>query len=183
MSRLMAWSVMKSASYVCIERVITRYRAFCYVQAYAPIQSARVSIERLARRIDVPTTFGVGVLECIGVGCLARTKAPAHCCCCAVRTPFQTTPHLTSLDRSARQPTTHKQSESKNTRSIWQLYSSPSAVSSKVPSSISSPRPFSLGTRKANTPTPVSVLLVNAIAVLSEDRFLARSTYSTITPA
>lgn len=80
MSRLMAWSVMKSASYVCIERVITRYRAFCYVQAYAPIQSARVSIERLARRIDVPTTFGVGVLECIGVGCLARTKAPAHCC-------------------------------------------------------------------------------------------------------
>lgn len=98
-------------------------------------------------------------------------------------TPFQTTPHLTSLDRSARQPTTHKQFESKNTRSIWQLYSSPSAVSSKVPSSISSPRPFSPGTRKANTPTPVSVLLVNAIAVLSEDRFLARSTYSTITPA
>jgi hypothetical protein len=74
-----------------------KYRAFCYVQTYAPIQSVIVLIERLARRIDVPTTFDVDVTECIGIGigCLARTKAPA-CCCCAVRTPFQTTPHLTS---------------------------------------------------------------------------------------
>lgn len=77
MSRLMAWSVMKSASYVCIERVITRYRAFCYVQAYAPIQSARVSIERLARRIDVPTTFGVGVREsALGLGVWHGQKPP-----------------------------------------------------------------------------------------------------------
>ena len=40
---------------------IGMYLAFCYVQAYVSIQSARVSIERLARRIDVPATFDVGV--------------------------------------------------------------------------------------------------------------------------
>jgi hypothetical protein len=54
-----------------IEQVMIRigiYRAFYYVQAYAPRQSARVLIERLARRIDVPTTFDVDVLGGLGLG-------------------------------------------------------------------------------------------------------------------
>lgn len=63
----------------------------------------------------------------------------------------------------------------------WPPSSSPSAVSSKVPTHRHLNLTPSIHAQPTNHPCqPVSVLLINAIAVLSEDRFLARSTSPSI---
>ena len=63
----------------------------------------------------------------------------------------------------------------------WPPSSSRSADSSKVHTHRN--HPLSIHAQPTNQPRPpVSVLLINAIAVLSEDRFLARSTSSPTSP-
>jgi hypothetical protein len=170
-----------------IEKVMTRigiYRAFCCVQAYAPRQSVRVSIERLAQRIDVPTTFDVDVLGALGLGLGVwhGQKPPRVAAGCAVRTtPFQRRQHLISPHPAQISTQSRQHRDSKRTRT--QINSKngnpPLLLRRSLPRYI---HPFTSSASQPkhpqanNGPTPVSVLLVNAIAVLSEDRFLARST-------
>jgi hypothetical protein len=85
---------------------IAGYRAFCYVQLSAAIHPARVSIERLARRIDVPTTFDVDDVPMeSGLRVVFGTDKSPRVLAAALRTPFQTTPGDSHLIRQVRQHT------------------------------------------------------------------------------
>ena len=121
-----------------------------------PTSSERGTLLRAVRSVETTPRLTTSRTACLHS---YKTTAPVHFC---------HHPHKTANQ-------THPQK--------WPPSSSPSAVSSKVHTHRLRNHPLSIHAQPTNHPrSPVSVLLINAIAVLSEDRFLARSTF-TSTPA